>query len=190
MKQTRLTWIETGTAVLVLVICLAVVGSSVSVGAAQVAPPRVTGFLFADANGDGVRQATEWGLAGVTIKLGAVSTVSALPSGWYALDVAPGTYVMQFSVPATFPGWQVSDRTLVVGATKLTVNVPGVQVPILGTVTPTVPILGTSTLRLTPEAGNCGVLCVDGVPPCWRVCLEAAPRFKRVERPPVSTPTP
>ncbi|MFT8246903.1 SdrD B-like domain-containing protein, partial [Roseomonas sp. BN140053] len=84
-------------------------GQAVNNVAAGVFTPATTGtgnVVFVDSNGNGVRDAGEAGVAGVTVQLlnaGGTSILSTTTGsdGTYAFDnVTPGTYQVQFTAPA------------------------------------------------------------------------------------------
>ncbi|WP_458098530.1 SdrD B-like domain-containing protein [Roseomonas sp. WA12] len=80
-------------------------GSITNVAAGVYAPATVSGTLFTDSNGDGLRGTGETGPAGVTVQLiNAAGTVAATTTtgtgGAYSFTgVAPGTYAVQFTAP-------------------------------------------------------------------------------------------
>ncbi|WP_426954437.1 SdrD B-like domain-containing protein [Muricoccus radiodurans] len=83
-------------------------GQDVTDLAAGVFTPAATGtgnVFFVDANGNGIRDAGEGGVAGATVRLlngagAVVSTTTTDPDGIYSFaGVAPGTYYVQFVAP-------------------------------------------------------------------------------------------
>jgi len=89
----------------------------VDAGVLDETPPSTAGIagrVFEDVNGDGVQGLEEPGLGGVTVELvsaasGDVAAAAVTGTlGDYALEAAPGTYVLRFSAPAplvaTSPG--------------------------------------------------------------------------------------
>ena len=81
-------------------------GSATNVSAGSFVPGTVSGAVFTDANGDGIRGTAEAGLAGVTVQLvnaagTVVATASSAANGGYSFaNVAPGNYQLQFNAPA------------------------------------------------------------------------------------------
>ncbi|MCR0980779.1 SdrD B-like domain-containing protein [Roseomonas populi] len=87
-------------------ITLASGGSAANVSAGTFTPVTVSGSVFVDANGDGIRNASETSVAGVAVQLlnsagTIVATTTTSSSGAYSFTgVAPGTYQVQFVGPA------------------------------------------------------------------------------------------
>ncbi len=97
---------------------------------AELLPSSLAGYAYSDANDDGVRQASEGGLAGVTITLtgtddtnqAVLLTTTTASDGSYAFgSVRPGTYALQAASPsgtldgttrAGSQGGTVSHRTI------------------------------------------------------------------------------
>ncbi|MFW2383844.1 MAG: SdrD B-like domain-containing protein, partial [Acidimicrobiales bacterium] len=75
---------------------------------AGVLPPAVGDFVWTDLDGDGIQNAGEPGLGGVTVELldsggSVIDTTVTAADGSYLFDaVVPGTYSVQFTAPATY----------------------------------------------------------------------------------------
>ncbi|WP_338663291.1 SdrD B-like domain-containing protein [Pararoseomonas sp. SCSIO 73927] len=87
-------------------ITLASGGSAANVSAGSFTPVTVSGNVFTDTNGDGIRGAGEAGVAGTTVQLlnsagAVVATTTTSGAGAYAFaNVTPGTYQVRFNGPA------------------------------------------------------------------------------------------
>jgi hypothetical protein len=76
-------------------------------------PARVSGYIFADLNLNGVRNAGEFGLSGWTVRIGAgacsstgLGTTSSSSSGYYAFTNLPaGTYCISVQFNSSCGGW-------------------------------------------------------------------------------------
>ncbi|MBP0492577.1 SdrD B-like domain-containing protein [Pararoseomonas indoligenes] len=81
-------------------------GSAANVSAGTFTPVTVSGNVFTDANGDGIRNAGEAGVSGTTVQLlngagAVVATTTTGAGGAYSFTgVAPDTYQVQFVGPA------------------------------------------------------------------------------------------
>lgn len=141
---------------------LAVLGLVTGTQAEGQAGVRVEGYVYVDENGDGVRTAGEAGIGGVSVQAAGGGRVVSSSSGWYAVTLPDGGGLVNFGLPDQTP------TTTLTPTQTATLPLPGPT----ATDTPE-----PSLLALTPEPGQpCGWLCMEGFP-CWRVCLEVAPRL-------------
>ena len=81
--------------------------SNLTVDAGLFQKARIGDFVFEDKNANGVQDAGEAGIAGVTVTLcdaagNPVSTTTTNASGGYGFDVAPGTYSVKVTAPADY----------------------------------------------------------------------------------------
>lgn len=77
----------------------------------ELTPSSLAGFVYLDANDDGIRQASETGISGVTITLSGIDDLGApvsqvrqtLADGSYRFEnLRPGTYAIQETQPSSF----------------------------------------------------------------------------------------
>lgn len=105
-----------------LLVTLALVAALVTaVPALAQSTGNVSGIVYSDANGNGVREAGENGVQGVQLTIsGATSqTVTTAADGSFSVDLAPGTYTVEVTlVPAGF--FPIED-----GSSQVTVNAGG-----------------------------------------------------------------
>lgn len=64
--------------------------------------PYVGGYLFWDANQNGLRDGDEVGLAGLTVTLGSLSTTSAADGSYRFTGLPPGNYTIDVSPPPNY----------------------------------------------------------------------------------------
>ncbi len=63
---------------------------------------RIDGYVYADANRDGVKSGSEPGLSGATVRLGAGRVTYTSPTGYYAFRVPVGTYPLRHTAPSGY----------------------------------------------------------------------------------------
>jgi hypothetical protein len=145
----------------------------------------VVGFVFLDTNGDGVRQTTETaGLAGVDVSLEPYHTQTVEPEGWYSLNVTPGNYTLEFTLP---PGWRATGalvRELLVTGTKQTIYL-GVQ-PLPTPAPSATPSPTAQTWSVVPAANDCFDLTRLSDGAVYALCMKESPLFRVTLKP---TPT-
>ena len=94
----------------------ATAGSIVILGPVLILPGSITGFVFADSNGDGVQNAAETGLPGITVAAyqngTQVQTGASTSDGSFAITgLTPGTYSVEVVVGTVPAGYRATTTT-------------------------------------------------------------------------------
>ena len=173
--------------IVVLVLLLAgcagwAVGSQAPVAAAVATPAgRIVGWVFADANGNRIRDTGETLISGamVAAQLGESVLTQVTVDGWFGFSgVADG----QWQVTATVAGYSCELHSATVAAgSKATVNVScqrslptitptATMTPLPPTPTATAPA-ATAPAAMTPAVGLASQVCPDATPICVQVWL-------------------